>query len=115
MDEVQLRIVRDPPPGAAAADLPLIALPSLGARVLADRLAELSRLHGVDQDLIIRPFRKGPPSPPARLEVVGGPVALHAELAARDADQDFVLYHHRSGRAGLAFCPVALLRLPDPL
>src|SRR5262249_61878526 len=46
VDEVQLRIIRDPAPGAAAADLPLVALPRLDARVLADRLAESAGLHG---------------------------------------------------------------------
>ena len=67
VEEVQLRIVGNPTPGAAAADLPLIALPSLDARVLADRLAEVGSLHGVDQDLVIRPSRIGAPDPPAGL------------------------------------------------
>src|SRR5262249_13134257 len=98
VEEVQLRIVGNPTPGAAAADLPLIALPGLDARVLADRLAEVSGLHGVDQDLIIWPFRKGAPRPLPGLQIVCGHVALYAELAARDADQDFVLDHHRGGR-----------------
>ena len=39
IDEVSLRIIGDPAPCAAAADLPLIALPGLQAGVLADRLA----------------------------------------------------------------------------
>src|SRR5262249_10887155 len=115
VDEVQLRIVGDPTPGAAAGDLPMTALPRLDARVLADRLAEVGGLHGVDQDLIIRPFRIGTPRLPAGPEIVGGYVALHAELAARDADQDFVLYHHRSGPAGLPFFLVAVLPLLDHL
>src|SRR5262249_42195831 len=82
VDEVQLGIVGDPTPGAAAADLPLIALPSLDARVLADRLAEIGGLHRGDQDLIIRALRMGTPRPLACLQIVRGHVALYAELAA---------------------------------
>jgi len=44
IDQVQRRIVGNPAPGRAAADLPLIALPGLDAGILADRLAELGGL-----------------------------------------------------------------------
>src|ERR1700752_2096559 len=111
VDEVQLRIVRDPPPSAAAAGLPLVALPGLQARVLADRLTERSGFFGIDQQVVSRPLRMAPPYPLAALQVIGGHVAVDAELAAGAADQDFVLDHHRSGRASLTFCRIAVLCL----
>src|SRR5262249_58065718 len=93
VEEVQLRIVGDPAPGAAAADFPLVALPGLEARILADRLAELGGLLGINEELIVRPLRVAPPHSTAALEIVGGHVALHAELAAGDAGHGLVLDH----------------------
>src|SRR6185436_16665109 len=81
IEQVQLRIVRDPAPGAPAADLPLIALPSLYARVLADRLAELGGLGRVDFFQGFGAPREGSPCPLAGLQVVSGHMELHAELA----------------------------------
>src|SRR5262245_26055472 len=62
--------------------------------------------------MVVRPLRMAPPYPPAALQVVGGDVAVDAEFAARDADQDFVLDHHGGRRTGLTFLRVAVLRLP---
>ena len=42
-------------------------------------------------------------------------MALHAELAARNADENLVLDHHGRRRAGLAFRRIAVLHLPDDL
>ena len=42
-------------------------------------------------------------------------MALHPELAARDADKNLVLDYHGGRRAGLAFCGIAVLRLPHHL
>ena len=115
IDEVQAGIIGHPAPGAAAADLPLIALPGLQARILADRLAKFGGLLGVDQDLIVRSLGVGPPDLLADLEIVGGDVALHAELAAGDADQHLVLDHERRRGAGLALAGIAVLRAPRDL
>src|SRR5205085_4176283 len=101
IDEVELRIVGDPAPGAAAADLPLIALPGLQAGVLADRLAEGGGLLGVDQDLNIRSFRVAAPSQLAGLDVVGAHMRLNTELTAGNADQHLALDDERRRGAGL--------------
>src|SRR5262249_59719690 len=92
--EVQLGIVGDPAPGAATASLPLVALPALEARILADRFAEFGGLLGINEELVIRPLRVAPPHPTAGLHIVSGHMAVHPQLAARDADQNFVLDHH---------------------
>src|SRR6185437_1655568 len=101
VDEVERRIVGDPAPRAAAADLPLIAFPGLEARVLADRFAECCGLLGVDHDLVIGSFRVGLPGLLAVLDVVGGHAALDTEFAAGGADQDLVLDDQRRRRSGL--------------
>src|SRR5262249_56184129 len=87
VDEVELRIVRDPTPGAAAPGLPLVALPGLEARVLADRLTERSGFFGIDQQMIVRPLRMGPPCPPAALQVIGGHLAVDPEFPPPNADR----------------------------
>ena len=108
IDEIERRVVGDPAPCAAAADLPLIAFPGLGARILADRLAERRCLVGVDEDLIVRTFRVGLPGLLAVLDVVGSHAALDAELAARNADQNLVLDHERRRGAGLSLGRIAV-------
>jgi hypothetical protein len=115
IDEVQTGVIRQPAPCAAATDLPLVALPGLGARVLADRLAVLGRLVRVEQDLIVRPFGEGAPYLLAALEVVGRDVALHAKLTAGNADQDLVLDDERRGGARTAFARIAILDAPRHL
>ncbi len=112
IDEVQFWVVGDPAPGSAAADLPLITLPGLEAGVLADRLAERGGLLGVDQKLVVRPFRISAPGQLARLDVVGRHMRLDAELAAGDADQHLVLDDHGRRRAGLALAGIAILGGP---
>ena len=115
VDEVQRRIIGHPAPCAAAADLPLIALPGLEAGILADRLAEIGGLFGVDHDLVIRPFGERAPDLLAALEIVGGDVTLHAELAAGDPDQDLVLDHQRRRGSGRALAGIAVLDRPRHL
>ena len=100
--QIQLRIVRHPAPGGAAAQLPLLAFPGGGAGILADRLAQMGRGRGIDQGLIVGPGRIATPHHLAVVDVVGGDVALDAELAARDADQHLVADHHRRAGPGLA-------------
>ena len=115
IDEVQAGIIGQPAPCAAAADLPLVALPGLDARILADRLAEFGGLVGIDQDLIVRPFGEGAPDLLAALEVVGGDVTLHAKLAAGNADQNLVLDDERRGGARGALARIAVLDAPRHL
>ena len=95
VDRIQSRIIGHPAPCAAATDLPLVALPGLEARIRADRFAEGHGLLRIDLDLIVRPFGEGAPGLLAGLGVVGGDMALHAEFAAGNPDQDLVLDHQR--------------------
>src|SRR6185369_10317662 len=115
IDEIQTGIVGQPAPCAAAADLPLVTLPGLDARILADRLAELGGLVGIDHDLIIGTFGEGAPYLLAALEVVGRDVALHAKLAAGNADQDLVLDDQRRGGARGALARISVLGAPRHL
>src|SRR5437879_410886 len=70
-------------------------------------------LLSIDEHLVVRTYRIGTPCTFAILEIVGRERTAHAELAARYADEDFVLDHHGGRRAGLAFRRIAVLRLPN--
>ena len=63
-DQVGLGIIREPAPGRAAADLPLIAGPGLERGVLADRLAERHGLLGIEQRsrCPVRAYRRATPA-----------------------------------------------------
>src|SRR5262249_54464069 len=113
--QVQLGIVRIPAPGGAAADLPLLALPGVGAGVRADGLAEVGGLLRIDQRVPARAHRIAAPDLLAVLDVIGGHRAANAELAARDADDHLVLEHVRRRGSGLALAGVAVLDRPHDL
>ena len=113
--QVQLGIERVPAPRGAAADLPLLALPGVGAGVRPDRLAEMRGLLRVDQRVAVRAHRIAAPNLLAVLHVVGRHRTADAEFAARDADDDLVLEHVRRRRAGLALAGIAVLHRPDDL
>ena len=61
VEQVGFRILGEPAPGRAAADLPLVAVPGLERRILADRLAERHGLLRVEQDFVVRTGRIGAP------------------------------------------------------
>ncbi len=111
--QVDFRVVRIPAPGATAADLPLVALPGLDRAVLADRLAERHGLLGIDQNLVVGADRVTAPHLLAGVHVVRGDVALHAELAARNTDDDLVLDRQNGRGVGLALLRIAVDGLPD--
>src|SRR5262245_42622896 len=94
IDEVQLGIVGNPSPGASSSDFPLIAFPRLQAGVGPDRLAELRSFLRIDQQLLVWPFGVAAPDLLAGLEIIRSHVALHPELAARDANQNLILHYH---------------------
>ena len=79
--------------------------------VLADRLAEMGGLRR-QQGLVVGSGRVTAPHHLAVVDVVGGDMTLHAELAAADAHQDFVADHHRRAGAGLALLGIAVDRGP---
>src|SRR6202008_1473010 len=106
------RVIGDPAPGIAAADLPLIALPGLDRRVLADGLAELGRL-GVEQNLVVGSLRIRPPRLRSVLDVVGGDVPGDAVLPAADADEHFVLDHQWSARGRFGLLRIAVFDAPQ--
>src|SRR5690606_31685205 len=78
IEKVELGVVREPAPGRAAAELPLIAFPRGEARVLADRLAEMRRFLRIDEQLLVRPDTVGSPGFLARVDVVRDDEAAHA-------------------------------------
>src|SRR3546814_15842422 len=91
-----------PTPFRSAAQLPVVAFPGLQAGVRADRLAEMGRLLGVHQQHVVRPLRIAAPGDRAVAHVVGGDVALDAELAAVDTDEHFGTGPHGGHGAGLS-------------
>ncbi len=115
VEQVGFGIVRVPAPRGAAADLPLLALPGIGAGGRPDRLAEMRGLHRVDQRVAVRAHRISAPHLLAVLHVVRGHRAADAELAARNADDDLVLVHVRRRCAGLALGGIAVLHRPHHL
>src|SRR5690606_7599816 len=115
IDEVQLRIPREPAPNRAAADLPLVAVPGLDRAVLADRLAERHRLLGVEQDLILRSAVVSAPWALAGVGVVGRDVALDVDLGAGSANEDLAADGERRSRAGFTLLGIAVRGLPELL
>ncbi len=112
IDEVQVGVVGIPAPGGAAADLPLVAFPALDRAVGAHGLAEHHGLFRIDQHLGVGAGGIGAPDLLARLHVIGGDMAAHAELAARDADEELVLDRQHGRGVGLALGRVAVLHGP---
>ena len=117
--QVELRVVAVPAPGRAAADLPLIALPGLERRVPAHRrhlaVGPGHRRVRIDQHLRVRPGAVGLPDLLAGLDVVGGDVTTHAELAAGNAGDHLVLEDVRGVGVGLTLLRIAVLDLPQLL
>ena len=81
--------------------------------ILADRLAEGGRLFRIDQRVRIGTHGIAAPHQLAGLKVIGAYPGAHAEFAAGDADEHFVLEDHGRGCAGLALRGIAVLHRPD--
>src|SRR5690606_27355029 len=104
VEQVKLGIVREPSPRRAAAEPPLIAFPRAQARVLADRLAEMGRLLGIDEQLLVGTYAVGLPNLLAAVDVVRDDEAAHAVLAAADPRDHLVANHDRRVQIGRASC-----------
>src|SRR5690606_25837663 len=102
----------EPAPCAAAADFPLIAFPGADAGVLADRLAKMGRVFRIDQKLIVGTDGICAPDLRSVIDVVSCDVTLHAELAARNADNYLVLDDHWCAGARFTLCGIAIHHTP---
>jgi hypothetical protein len=111
-EQVGLRIVGEPSPGGAAANLPLIAVPGFQRGVLADGLAQRHGLLWIEQRFCVWAQRIGAPRLLAGLGIVGGDVAPHAELGSGDANDDLVLHRQHGGRIGLTLLGITVDDLP---
>ena len=112
VNEVELRVVRDPAPHAGAADLPLIARPARYAEVFA-AIESVERFEvPADEYILIRPGVVGGPRDLARCGVKRLDPSAHAELAAAHADEHVPLYDERRHRDGFTDVDVADLRHP---
>ena len=111
--EVEVGVVGIPAPGRAAADLPLIALPGVGAGVRADRLAEVGGLCWIDQRIGVGAFGIAAPRQLAVLDIVGADPSADAVFAARNANEHLVLDDHRRIGAGLSLGRISVLHRPD--
>ena len=69
----------------------------------------------LEQQLCVRARAVGAPEPLAISDVVRADVAANAELAARDAHDEFAVRHHPGAGHRLTLRRVAVLRLPDLL
>ena len=110
VDEVQLGVVGVPAPGRASADLPLVALPRVEARVRADRLQHRGGHLGIDQHLFVGTGAVCLPDQAAVVDVVGGEEAAYPELASADAGVHLVTHHDRGVGIGLADRRIAVHR-----
>ncbi len=112
IEQVQVRIIREPAPDRAAADLPLVAFPAVERAVGADGLAQMGGRLGVDQHFVVGAGGIGFP----RLGPVGQiqrrHPAAHPVFAARDPDHQLVLDRHGGHGQGFADCGVADLGRP---
>src|SRR5262249_25848965 len=95
IDEVQLRVIRPGDPCGRAAGLPAIAAPRF--------IARLARCGN----------RIEAPRALARLRIVGVDETANAELAARDADNDFIFYDQWCEREAVTFTRVFGCGVPD--
>ena len=111
--QVEIRVIGVPAPSGAAADLPLVTLPCIGARILAHRLAQVGSLFRIHQDVLVGAHGIGFPDQLAGIDVEGGHVAANAELAARDADEHLVLDHVRGVGAGRGHLGIAVGHRPN--
>src|SRR5205823_13414750 len=106
-------------PRRAAADLPLIALPRLDRRVLADGLecavSPRHRLCGIDEHLGIGSGAVRPPDLLAAVDVVRGDVAAHAPLSAGNTGDHLVFEDMGRVRVHRPDFRLAVLDLPDLL
>src|SRR5260370_17355353 len=100
-------------PGGGGADLPLVAFPGRGRRILPDRLAKRRRLGGVDQRVGVRPCRIAAPGQLAVLDVVSADPAAHAKFATGNADQNLVLEYEGGVGAGLALAALPIHHPPN--
>src|SRR6185312_5887261 len=115
VDEIQLRVVRDPTPDRAAAQPPLLRRPA-GDALIGPLILRIKRVElGADQDVLVGTGVVPAPDLLAGLDVERGDPAADAQLAARVADQRLVLDHHHGGGRGLAHVDVANLGAPDLL
>ena len=94
IDQVQVRVIREPAPDRAAADLPLVAFPGLERAVGTDRLAQRSGLFRVDQHLGVGTGGIALPRDRAVLDVQRRHPAADAVFAAGHADHQLVLDRH---------------------
>ena len=113
VDEIQLRVVRDPAPHRAAAVAPGVGRPRVDAEIPA-AVGGVERLEArADEDLLVGPGRIGAPRDRSGPAIERRQPAAHAQLAAGIADQHLVLDDERRHRDRLALVHVA--QLGDPL
>src|SRR5690606_27662989 len=107
IDQIELRVVRDPTPYGPAADLPASRRPGLHAEVRpAIRLVERLEVFA-DQHVLVRPRRVRAPCDLASLDIERGEPSPDAHLAAAVADEHFVLDDERRHRHRLADVDIA--------
>ena len=112
IDQVEFRIIREPAPDRAAADLPLVAFPAVQRAVLSQRLAQVSGGLRIDQQFLVGTGGPGLPRNCAVGQVQRGHPPADAVFAARDADHDLVLDRHDGRGQRLADGGVAHLGRP---
>ena len=112
VEEVELRVVRDPSPHRPAAELPLLAGPGGDAEIAA-AIRRVVRLElRPDPHVGIGPGAVGAPGDLATGRVERGEPATHAHLTAAVADEHLSLHHERGHGDRLAPVDVAELRAP---
>ena len=112
-DQVLLRVVGDPAPHGAAADLPGLGRPGMDTEILALVLV-VERLELVaDQHVLVGAGAVGAPGDLAGIRVERGQPAPHPQLAAAVPDQHLAADDQRRHRHRLAARDLAELRAPQ--
>ena len=117
VNQVQFRIIAIPAPSGAAADLPLVALPSLQGRILANRshfaVGPSGGLFGIDLHLGIRTGTVSFPSQGAVFGVISRQESTDTIFAAGDAGDDLVFDNNRRIGVGFAFLGITIFDFPN--
>src|ERR1051326_911939 len=88
-DQVGLRVVADPTPDGAAADLPTPRRPGRDAEVVAFRARVIGMKFRTDQHVFVGTDAITTPNDLAGVFIKSGDPPSHAHFAARVADKDF--------------------------
>src|SRR5437588_3554939 len=112
VNQIELRVIRNPAPHATAANFPCVGRPTLHAQVLASILRVEWFESRADQNIFIRPRAIGFPGDLAALFVERCQPTPNPEFTSTVSNEDFSFYNKRSHGQALALVDVSNTRFP---